>query len=122
MDKAGKNLTTSRGFRDGRDHAITVAESDTDHGLSSTSVPEIMSRMGWTYLDILKVDIEGAERFVFKDRETAAFLESVRSVAIEIHDEFGIREHIYELLRSFGFVLIDSGETTFGLNMRFSSR
>lgn len=119
MGEDGKYLSTERGFRDGKDHAITTTEVTEETQLQSISVAGVMKLKGWETIDILKMDIEGAERFVFGDEATAEFLVRVRTAAIEIHDEFGIRDRIYKILRSSGFVIIDAGETTFGLNLGF---
>jgi hypothetical protein len=37
-------------------------------------------------------------------------------LAIEIHDEFNIREEIFDVLRAHGFLLFNSNETTIALN------
>lgn len=120
LDDDGRDLMTDRGFRDGKDHSVTVAEATAVTGLKSISISGVMANMGWKEIDILKMDIEGAERFVFKNNETASFLRNVRTVAIEIHDEVAVRDEIYAVLRNYGFVLFDVNETTFGLNRHIS--
>jgi FkbM family methyltransferase len=117
MDKNGVSLSIDRTFRDGKDHSVSVFESEGGQGIESITVERIMDERGWESLDILKVDIEGAERFVFGEGADTGFLTKVRSAAIEIHDEFDIRDEVYSVLRRYGFVLFNSSETTFGLNI-----
>src|SRR5580765_8249965 len=119
MAEDGKAIALDRGFRDGLDHSLSVVEGSADSELRSVSIATIMREMRWDSIDMLKIDIEGSERFVFGEGVTTAFLSKVRTIAIEIHDEFHIRGTIYQKLRDNGFVLFDSGETTFGLNTRF---
>ena len=68
--------------------------------------------------DILKIDIEGAERFIFDDRASQDFLDKTRVLVIEIHDEFNIRSSIYKELRKRGFSIVEQGELTLGVNTK----
>jgi len=119
MNEDDMNLSVNRDFRDGKDHAIAVEASDSETGLKSISIQRIMQDRSWDRLDILKMDIEGAERFVFGKDADVSFLENAVVVAIEIHDEFNIRGQIHSVLHEYGFVLFESRETTFGVNQRF---
>ena len=68
-------------------------------------------------VDLLKIDIEGAERFIFEDDAlVAAFLGRTRFIVIEIHDEFNVRERICRCLAVNGFEYFDVGELTIGEN------
>lgn len=50
------------------------------------SIPTLMARTGLDHVDVLKVDIEGAEREVFSG--DCAWLDSVGLVMVETHDRF----------------------------------
>ena len=69
-------------------------------------------------ITLLKIDIEGAERFIFDDNVDLSFLSITKVIAIEIHDEFQIREKIYSILKKNNFHLFESGELTIGINTK----
>ena len=79
-----------------------------------------MDMLSWDTIDILKLDIEGAERFVFEDKQEAGeFLAKVKFIVMEIHDEYPIREHIYSTMRECKFDFFEYGELTIGQNKSF---
>ena len=51
------------------------------------TIPEILARTGWDRIDLLKLDVEGAEREIFSDT-AEAWLPRVRLIVIELHDRF----------------------------------
>lgn len=81
-----------------------------------------MTEHNWDIVDVLKIDIEGAERFVFESLETIMFLKFVKILIIEIHDEFNIRYFIYDQLRDNGFLIYNFGETTLAVNLKYISK
>ena len=119
MPEKNISLSTNRNFRDGKDYAISVSISDVETDLKSVTIDQIMKERNWKHVDILKIDIEGAERFIFKEGTNKEYLDLVKVLAIEIHDEYNIREMIYEQLRSRHYFLFHSGETTFAVNQKF---
>lgn len=116
MNKTGLSIATENDFRDGKDWSISVRESETESELKSVSIPQIMAHMKWDAIDILKIDIEGAERFLFQEGEDLGWLDKVKLLALEIHDEFDIRGHIYQTLAKYDFDFTDIGETTIATN------
>ena len=64
----------------------------------------------------MKIDIEGAERFIFDNNNDLSFLKKTKIIAIEIHDEYNIREEIISILKENQFLLLESGELTIGIN------
>jgi UDP-N-acetylglucosamine transferase subunit ALG13 len=69
-----------------------------------------------TAIDLLKIDIEGGERYIFNEaREGLEFLAITRVIAIEIHDEYQIEDRIQAILRDAGFVISHSGEYLVGV-------
>ena len=118
MSEDGRNIVTTKDFRDGKDWSVSVSETNEESDLKSITVDGICQKLGWDHVDILKIDIEGAERFVFNESANLDYLRKVKTVAIEIHDEFGIRDTIYQHLKRYDFTIFNFWETTFGISKR----
>jgi FkbM family methyltransferase len=75
----------------------------------------LMREMGIQVIDFLKVDIEGAEKETF---EACDWIESVRTIAIELHDRVkpGCRAALQMAATDFRFE--DRGEVTFCFSQR----
>lgn len=119
LGRADMNLITKSDFRDGKDWAITVEESNSETDLKSTSIPQIMQQFQLNEIDILKIDIEGAERYLFEKDCDLSYLSTVKTIIIEIHDEFNCRTHIYNTLKTNGFLIVNLGESTMALNTKY---
>ncbi|MBC7413297.1 MAG: FkbM family methyltransferase [Bacteroidia bacterium] len=117
-EKQGVHYSIERDFRDKKDWSITTNEN-TNGEIKGISISEIINKNNLKYITLLKIDIEGAERFIFKTENDLSFLKITQIIAIEIHDEFNIRESILTILKSNDFVLLESGELTIGLNKSF---
>ena len=65
-----------------------IAEQDDGYAVRCLSLPEIQAMTGFSSIDILKVDIEGAERLLF--HSSPDWLKQVRIIVIELHDNYGI--------------------------------
>lgn len=106
-------------FRDGKDWSIRVRETENPDGLEAFSVQHLVSQFGIDKIDILKIDIEGSEKEIFSgEYADVSFLDITKCIAIEIHDEFGCREAIYEKLTAHGFTYFQAGELTIGVNQK----
>jgi len=81
-------------------------------GTPAICMKTLMSRFGLSHIDLLKIDIEGAEKEVF---ESANWLDRVSVVAVEFHDRFKPGSTGAFLKASDGrFLLVEErGETTF---------
>jgi hypothetical protein len=112
------SFSIDRTFRDGQDWSIATQE-DVDGEITGISIQEIIIENRLTHISLLKIDIEGAERFIFKPGNDFSFLKITEIIAIEIHDEFDIRKSINEILISNDFIIFESGELTIGLNRNF---
>jgi FkbM family methyltransferase len=104
-------------FRDGLDWSTTT-NSNKDGKIKGITLEEIIVENNLEKIDLLKIDIEGAERFIFSNSANLNFLEKTKIIAIEIHDEFNIRNEINSLLILNGFLLFESGELTIGINVK----
>ncbi|MCA0131984.1 FkbM family methyltransferase [Winogradskyella alexanderae] len=107
-----------RDFRDSLDWSISTTqdENGTIHGIT---LNEIVKQNNLEEISILKIDIEGAERFIFKDGNDLRFLSITRVIAMEIHDEFEIRKSINQILVNNNFFIFNYGELTIGVNKDF---
>jgi FkbM family methyltransferase len=61
-----------------------TATSTFIHEVQTTTVPEIITDFGSTGIDLLKLDIEGAERDLFIS--SPLWVKSVRVLFVELHD------------------------------------
>ncbi|TYA71412.1 FkbM family methyltransferase [Seonamhaeicola marinus] len=116
--KKGVNYNISNGFRDGKDWSIETIENSKGE-IEGITIDEIIQENHIEVISLLKIDIEGAERFIFNKENDTSFLNKTKILAIEIHDEYDIRESIYDILKSYGFFLLESGELTIGLNKAY---
>jgi len=62
----------------------TVAEATGDSGVAAVSIPDLLARYGIDRIDLLKIDIEGAEREIFST--SAPWIACVGVIAAELHD------------------------------------
>lgn len=96
--------------------AFRVAEAEPGDPTSfvARTVPDLMRQFGWASIDLVKIDIEAAERFLFS--QNTEWLASVKEIVIELHDRFtpGCRAPVEEALdRHFGpYEEITKGENT----------
>jgi FkbM family methyltransferase len=82
-----RTLALSRGtFRDGRHWASQTLpdENASSEHVRAYTVDEILSEAAFDHIDLLKVDIEGAELQVFRDGSTS-FMDRTRCCAVECH-------------------------------------
>ena len=122
---SAKRLTISRSFRDGKEWSISVAETD-NNGIGTTqgiTVGAFMEEHLLPRIDVLKMDIEGAEAFIFStDAHPEQFLPKVRFLALEIHEEKEAREQILDALRESHFEMSFHDDMVFGVNRSSCSR
>ncbi len=110
------NLEVKRDFRDNREAAFTVKETTADNGIQGFSFDQIIQKNGWQEVDLLKIDIEGGETVLFDTDEHADnILQRTKFLAIEIHDEFHMRQTIYHHLQRNRFRYFESGDLTFAI-------
>ena len=111
-------LYFNRSFRDGKEWSISVTDiPNKGKSIDSISINEIVKKNNLRSIDLLKIDIEGSEKQLFKKNDSDVdFLNITKFIAIEIHNEFNIKEHIENLLTERGFSLSESGEYLIGKN------
>ncbi len=114
-EKQGNKYSIHSDFRDGKDWSFNTVENKSGD-ITGISIKEIIDNNNLDYISLLKIDIEGAERFIFKSENDLSYLEITEIIAIEIHDEFNIRNSICKILKENNFFIFDSGELTIGFN------
>lgn len=115
------NLKIINDFRDKKEWSVRVKESETGD-LKAITIHTLLEEHQWKFIDILKIDIEGAEKEVFNAlNSNLSFLKKTKCIAIEIHDEFNCRQEIYDILNKYHFKCCSSGELTIGVNQQLLS-
>lgn len=114
-EKENSFYNLDRDFRDGKDWSIATSEAE-NGDVKGISIKEIINENDLEYISLLKIDIEGSERFIFKKDNNLDYLKITEIVALEIHDEYYIRNSINEILIENGFFIFESGELTIGIN------
>ncbi|EKT3956178.1 FkbM family methyltransferase [Flavobacterium psychrophilum] len=112
----GVKYDIDRSFRDGKDWSISTNENGIIEGIT---IQELINEKQIENVTLLKIDIEGAERFIFTLDNDVSFLKIVKVIAIEIHDEYNCRNTIVEILKKYNFLLLETGELTIGINLGF---
>ena len=91
------------------------------HTILAITVDRLMSDHGIDHIDILKVDIEGAEKEVFAD--TSAWIDRVDSIIVELHERLkgGCNRSFYNATSGFSPSGCTARMSTF-LDLAFSLR
>jgi FkbM family methyltransferase len=111
-------LKINNTFRDGKNWSFAVEETaDVNRQtVEAISINDIIQMYHWSNIDVLKIDIEGAERYLFQNNYFKTFLPKVKCLVIEIHDEYDIRRTIYDVLKENSFDFTEAGELTIAFN------
>lgn len=110
-------LELKNDFRDGKDWSFYVVESNVPTSLKGYSFDTILKQFDHSVIDLLKIDIEGGEKELFAHPAMMdTVLKKTKFLAIEIHDETGIRDTIYESLKRNDFEWFNQGELTIATN------
>lgn len=115
--KENENFYIENHFRDGKDWSLTTTQRESGE-VKGITINEIIKKHELEEITLLKIDIEGSERFIFDESANLAFLNKTKVIVVEIHDEFNIREEIYQVLKNNNFLLIESGELTIAINKK----
>ena len=91
-----------------------VASVDSGKALNSVTIPEILAQTPSGRINLLKLDIEGAERELFQEN-TEAWLSKVDVMVIELHDRFkhGCSKAFYSAICKRDFHQEQVGENIF---------
>jgi FkbM family methyltransferase len=110
-------LEIRQGFRGDKEKELSfsveeVNESEkTENSIEGITVEGIKKKWSLPRIDILKMDIEGAERFLFRSlADTEHILEGVKILAIEVHEEVMDKFILVDNLEKLGYKQITFGE------------
>jgi len=82
----------------------------------AVDIYRILRRTGYENIDILKLDIEGSEKYIFSNNYEK-WLDRVKNIVIEIHGE-ECREVFFDAMSRYDYELFHSGELTICKNIR----
>ena len=90
------------------------AASNAD-ALPATTVSKLLASSGFDSIDLLKVDIEGAEKEVFGADDVHDWLSKTKVIAIEIHDRMkrGCAMAVFGAVSKYNFYYTQRGENLF---------
>ncbi len=96
---------------EGATWSFRVTESPDGSGIEAKGIEDLMTAHGFPRIDVLKMDIEGAEREVLRGSD--AWLDKVGLLIIELHDRFapGCSEALDRAIRGRDFERSVSGES-----------
>jgi len=83
----------------GNDVGASVTDIDTGNKIKTMSINTLLNQLDHPKNVVVKMDIEGGERHIFKNKE---FIESIREIAMELNGKENIDE-IPKILRSNNF-------------------
>lgn len=115
-------VTMSDSFRDHREWSRQVVDTPVtgqkpSDQLEGIALNELFTIAGTESIDILKIDIEGAEKEVFSDSVgSIEVLRKVKFLVIELHDEVDFKNDFEKMLMSAGFHFTYVGESLLGFN------
>ncbi|MDQ6901851.1 MAG: FkbM family methyltransferase [Bacteroidota bacterium] len=105
-------LAADGGLRDDKEWSFSFTETDDSAGIKAYSINSLLAKYALEEIDFIKMDVEGAEQAIFDSDADMSFLDKVKVLAIEIHDEFNTRDNIYKILKEKNFIVFNSNETT----------
>ena len=99
-------------------YAFTVRETSeiTKETVRAISIPDVMKENQWETIDILKIDVEGAEKELFASNYDN-WLPKTKLIIIELHDRMkpGCSKTFFNALAHYNFEMAVRGENIFCL-------
>jgi FkbM family methyltransferase len=96
-------------FRDKKESSsrfveLSEAKDVSTQPVDALSIRSLMEMAGFKQIDLLKIDIEGAEAALFRDADFQNILkENVLRVAVEVHEEFIKIKEVEAVLHTLGY-------------------
>ncbi len=110
-------LNLKKDSDNGKEWSFYVTESEHPTQLKAHSLATIIKKYPYPFIDILKIDIEGSETEIFKNKsEISNILQRTRFLAIEIHDALADRNYILSILKENNFNWFEHSELTIATN------
>lgn len=106
------------GFGDGREWAtqVKVASNGDLADVTAIDIPTLMLEEAIDTIDLLKIDIEGAELDLFRSKSCKDWLNRVRNLTVELHGPECARA-FFDAMAGFKYILLRSGELHLCLNI-----
>lgn len=105
-------FSLNKSYRDGNEWSYQF-QSDEFGSYRSIDLKRLISSTSNKKIDILKIDIEGAEFELFlNDDFDLDQLKHVRSIILEIHEDVGSKKELIRFFEKHNFETFDFGETT----------
>lgn len=96
-------------------NSYVVKETDqpVEGSIQAITIDAVIKEQGWKTIDLLKMDIEGAEKEVFEGN-IEAWLPKTKAIMVEPHDRMkkGCTKAIFEGIRPYDFEMITATEGT----------
>jgi FkbM family methyltransferase len=98
-------------------NGLIVRETNDLDGVPAVTIQDIMNDYSVTHIDLLKVDVEGAEREIFK-QGASGWLSKTKVLLIELHDYkiSGSSSNFVKAVSQHSFDIYVTGEVLFCLN------
>lgn len=98
--------------------AFMVEERNSQEAIKTVTIPMLMK--GYDTIDILKLDIEGAEKELFEDPAVDSWLEKTKVLIIELHDRIkpGCSYAFFNSIHKYRWHLHVNGENIILFNLR----
>ena len=89
---------------------VEVLPGYQEGSIAAFTVSEIMRLQNWKTVDLLKIDVEGAEKEIFE--KNAEWLPKVKMLVVELHDRFkpGCADAVFAVTGRYNFTYYEQGE------------
>jgi FkbM family methyltransferase len=117
-------LSIDKNFRDKREWSFTLknkekADIDKDT-IPAFSINDLVLKHKFSKIDLLKIDIEGGEYFVFRENSDLSFLKITRTILMELHDDTDFNARIINILKENAFEISNTAEYIMAVNTKFN--
>jgi FkbM family methyltransferase len=101
-------------------HVMQKPTSDEIIAKTSTiTIPQIINDYKLSKIDILKMDIEGAEKKIFEDKSyLELFINLTKFIIVEVHEEFISESFVIKVLNRYSFKVKKNGEYLVASNFK----
>lgn len=94
-------------------NSLVVEETaaETPGAVPAYSITNVLAQMGWTSVDLLKLDVEGAEKEIFS-HNYESWLPKTRVLMVEMHDRMkkGCSKAVFSTISQYNFSFEVAGE------------
>lgn len=111
-----EDISIEKSFRDGRDWAFSARENDniSQSKVKGITLENIIEKYNLSQIDILKIDIEGGEKWIFEDKTTLDLIQKqVNFLVMEVHQEVVSLDTIKSILENINFKVVTEGSLIF---------